>query len=179
MSRSAHVVTCIGPDRPGLVGGLAAVVAGTGGNILDSRMAILGGEFAVIMLVQVADETAGDLDAALQAHADESGLHLFMRPTEAGARPGDGRAYRIRADTLDHPGIVQEVARFFADRDINITALETTAWAAAHTGTPMFSLEMDVSVPTSVSARALREAFETFCGDTDLDATLESVGPRR
>jgi len=40
----------------------------------------------------------------------------------------------------------------------------------------MFTLDMEVSVPATLASRALREAFEQFCLDTDLDATLEPLG---
>ena len=42
------VMTIIGPDRTGLVESVARVVAGHGGNWLESRMCRLGGEFAPV-----------------------------------------------------------------------------------------------------------------------------------
>lgn len=169
------VITCVGSDRPGLVGELSSVIAGCGGNILDSRMALLGGEFAIIMMVEAADHDR--LEAELLRHAEQTGLSLGIRPTRQASATTPGRSYRVRADTMDHPGIVQQVAGFFAERGCNIAELETSVWAAPHTGTPMFTLDMQVSVPATLGSRALREAFDRFCLDTDLDATLDPVGP--
>ena len=177
MSSQSLVVTCIGPDRPGLVGDLTRVVATRSANLEDSRMAILGGEFAIIMLVAVAPEQRAALEADLEAHAASTGLALGIRTTATRPALSPGRSYRVRADTMDHPGIVQQVADFFATRGINITDLETSVWPAPHTGTPMFTLDMQIVVPASVGTRALREAFAGFCADTDLDATLEPSGP--
>ena len=45
------VVSALGADRPGIANELATAAASCGCNIVDSRMAVLGGEFAVIMLI--------------------------------------------------------------------------------------------------------------------------------
>ncbi|MDZ7825021.1 MAG: hypothetical protein U5R48_02060 [Gammaproteobacteria bacterium] len=43
----------------------------------------------------------------------------------------------------------------------------------------MFSLEMQVSVPATVTARGLREAFDQLCAEHDLDAEIEPLRPVR
>ncbi len=176
MSSQALVITCVGPDRPGLVGEVSRIVTGCGGNIQDSRMALLGGEFAIIMLVNVAAGRRTDLETELAAHGKAAGLSIGVRHTTATPAVAPGRSYRVRADTMDHPGIVQQVAAFFAERQCNIAELETSVWPAAHTGTPMFTLDMEVSVPAALASRELREAFDHFCAETDLDASLEPLG---
>lgn len=176
MSNRALVITCVGPDRAGLVGDLTGIIASAGGNILDSRMALLGGEFAIIMLVDVAPDAQPELQDRLESHAAAQGLVIGLRDTNRTAAAAPGRSYRVRADTMDHPGIVQQVAAFFASLQCNIAELETSTWAAPHTGTTMFTLDMEVSVPATLASRSLREAFEQFCLDTDLDATLEPLG---
>ena len=45
--RVMHVaVTAVGADRPGIVAAVSRALYDVGGNIEDSRMAILGGHFA-------------------------------------------------------------------------------------------------------------------------------------
>ena len=46
-NKSYLVLTALGPDRPGLVNEISAMVLAAGANLEDSRMAILGGEFAL------------------------------------------------------------------------------------------------------------------------------------
>lgn len=177
MSSHALVITCVGPDRPGLVGEMTRVIAACDGNILDSRMALLGGEFAIIMLVNVAAGLRPQLEAELEAYATSADLSLGIRATTTTPATAPGRSYRVQAYTMDHPGIVQQVAAFFGERQCNIAELETSVWSAPHTGTPMFSLDMHISVPAAVASRELRHAFEEFCLDTDLDASLEPYIP--
>ena len=177
MSSHALVITCVGPDRPGLVSEVTRVIAACDGNILDSRMALLGGEFAIIMLVNVAAGQRAKLESELEAYAGTADLSLGIRATTTSPAAAPGRSYRVRADTMDHPGIVQQVAAFFGERQCNIAELETSVWSAPHTGTPMFSLDMHISVPAAVSSRELRNAFDSFCLDIDLDASLEPYSP--
>ncbi len=42
------VISTIGRDRPGIVNELSETVFGLGVSIEDSRMTVLGGEFAVV-----------------------------------------------------------------------------------------------------------------------------------
>ena len=51
MATGFVVLTAVGPDRVGIVDDIAGAVSGAGCNIEESKMAVLGGEFAVIMLV--------------------------------------------------------------------------------------------------------------------------------
>src|SRR5581483_12122181 len=60
------VVMLIGPDRPGLVQALAAVIAEHGGNWLEGRMAQLAGKFAGILRIEVAPESLRALTSALE-----------------------------------------------------------------------------------------------------------------
>ena len=66
MSRSL-VLTVIGDDRPGLVGLLASKISTHEGNWLESSMSHLAGKFAGILRVDVAEERATALTAALDA----------------------------------------------------------------------------------------------------------------
>ena len=45
------VISALGTDRPGIVQALSKAVLEYDGSIMDSRMTVLGGEFAVLMLV--------------------------------------------------------------------------------------------------------------------------------
>jgi len=50
------VVTLLGPDRPGLVEMVAGIIAGHGGNWLESRMSRLAGKFAGILRAELPED---------------------------------------------------------------------------------------------------------------------------
>ena len=76
------------------------------------------------------------------------------------------------ARLMDNPGIVHEIANFFSSRNINIDDLHTGTYAAPHTGTPMFSLHLVLSMNAEQSVAQLRDAFLDFCEARNLDATM-------
>lgn len=165
------VIATIGEDRPGLVNELSQLVLETGLNIEDSRMTVLGGEFAVLMSVAGAEADLTALEAKISVHAQTSGLmHLFRRTSERVERAA--RSLHVRVEAVDHPGIVHGIAGFFSERGINIRELETETQHAAHTGAPVFNVQMLVELPEDQSSPALTDAFETFCDTENLDGSI-------
>ena len=164
------VVTMIGQDRPGLVNDLAKLAHDLKLSIEDSRMTVLGGEFAVLMSVSGGALALARLEQKLAQLAEANGLaYLFRRTSDREGVEGC-LPYTVSVTAMDHPGIVYAVASFFSSRNINIHNLDTTTERAPHTGTPIFSLAMEVEVPPTVRITELRDAFFYFCDDRDLDA---------
>ena len=60
------VLTLTGKDKIGLVEHVTSLVVKRGGNVEASRMAHLGGEFAMLMLISLSDGELGGLDQDLQ-----------------------------------------------------------------------------------------------------------------
>ncbi len=68
-------VTAIGRDRPGIVAGITAALLEFGGNVDDSQMSILHGQFAVMLIVSV----PGDADLeAISGRLEEAGGQLGL-----------------------------------------------------------------------------------------------------
>jgi len=167
------VISTIGRDRPGIVNEVSQAVLELNLNIEDSRMTVLGGEFAVLMSVTGGEVSLEMLEVKLQQLCEESGLaFLFRRTEERSAR--HALPYLVRVVAMDHPGIVARIAGFFSERAINIRDLNTETERAAHTGTPIFNLAVTVEVPAGVKISELRSAFEDFCAEQDLDGSLDS-----
>lgn len=169
------VITALGEDRPGIINRLAAAVVDAGCNVVDSRMTVLGGEFAVIQMVSGRWDALAKLENALSGLGDELGLHIHWKRTQDRARTGDLLPYAVEVVAMDHPGIVHQLAQFFSARGINIRDLSTTRYPAAHTGTPMFAVNILLEIPGSTQIAVLREEFLDFCDQMNLDAVFEPV----
>ncbi len=167
------IIATIGEDRPGLVKELSQIVHEMNLNIEDSRMAVLGGEFAVLMSVTGGSVSLDMLEARVKELSDTSGLaYLFRTTTEREST--QVTACVVKVEAMDHPGIVHKVAGFFSERGINIGELETQTEHAAHTGTPIFNLSMKVEVPTDTDIVELSDAFYAFCEDRNLDGAVQA-----
>lgn len=169
------VISALGEDRPGLVNDLSRCVLDAGCNIADSRMTVLGGDFAVILLVAGNWNSVAKLEDQLPALAERLGMTVTSRRTALRETQGNLLPYAVDVVALDNPGIVHNLANFFSSRQINIQDLTTTSYAAAHTGTLMFSVHMRVDIPARLHIATLRDEFMDFCDQLNLDAIIEPV----
>ena len=168
------IVTAVGPDRPGLVGELTGHLHAGGANLLESRMVNLRGQFAVVLLLE-ADEAGGAaLADQLPAAGERMGLKLFVtRQGEAAAPPAAGVPYRLKTYSSDQPGIVHRVTDLLRAHGVNIEDLSTRQESAAFAGTPLFTMDLTLSVPPAVAVRKLRADLESLCDQLNCDVDLE------
>jgi glycine cleavage system transcriptional repressor len=169
------VISALGSDRTGLVYDLTRVVLDCSGNIVDSRMSAFGNEFAMLLLVSGNWHTLAKLETELKKLSDATGITVSLRRTDQRPPRKDVVTYSVDVVCLDQPGIVHNLAGFFSSRAIDIADLGTRSYAAAHTGAPMFSVQMVVHIPGKIHIAALREEFMDLCDQMNLDAILEPV----
>ncbi len=169
------VLSAIGTDRTGVVQDISKVILACGGNIEESRMTTLGAEFAVLMLVSGNWHTLSRLETALDKLTADNNLTISIRKTGARTSQDARMPYAVDVVSLDQQGIVFNLADFFASRDIEIADVATRSYSAAHTGSPMFSVQMAVNVPSGVSISQLRDDFMELSDRLNLDAILEPV----
>jgi glycine cleavage system transcriptional repressor len=172
--KSYLVLTAVGPDRPGLVNEIASVVREAKANVEDSRMAILGGEFALLMLLSGSAEATARFEAACPSLSEKLGLRLIFKHTTRKDATRDFLPYGIRVTGVDRPGIVHNVTSVLAKRGVNLAALESKLSFAPLSGTPMFVLEADLQVPSEVALSELRRELVALCDEENLDFVLES-----
>ena len=168
-------ISAIGADRTGMVHELTRIISECGGNIAESRMAALGSEFGMQLLVGGNWHTLARIESELAKLSDAGAVTVQMRRTELRAPRLDMLPYSIDIVSLDQGGIVSSLSGFFAGRGIEISEVASRAYAAAHTGAPMFSVQMVIQVPSRLHVTQLREEFLDFCDSLNLDAILEPV----
>lgn len=169
------VISALGKDRPGIVDKLSKIILEDECNIVDSRMTVLGGEFAILLMVEGNWNTLTKLEDALPKQGAKLGLTIISKRTDERQSGSKTLPYAIDVVAMDHPGIVHHLANFFSERNINIEDLITSSYAAAHTGTPMFSVRMSISIPAEMHIAGLRDDFLEFCDGMNLDAAMDPI----
>jgi glycine cleavage system transcriptional repressor len=168
------IITAVGPDRPGIVGELTAHLHAAGGNILDSRMVNLRGEFAMMILLEIGEEAAGKFANELPSYGDRIGLRLTVTPQHTTAvRPTDGIPYRLKTYSMDQPGILARLTAVLRAMGVNIEELEARQDSAPFAGSPLFSTEMRITVPRGVPLAQLRRELETVGNELNCDVDLD------
>jgi glycine cleavage system transcriptional repressor len=169
------VLSALGEDRPGIIDELSRCVLDSGCMILDSRMAVLGGDFALLLQVGGNWNNIAKLENQLAGLEKRLGLTIASRRTTDKNATEDMLPYGVDVVALDQPGIVHNLAKFFSQRQINIQEMITSSYPAPHSGTIMFSVHMNVDIPAKTQISTLREEFMEFCDQMNLDAVIEPV----
>jgi glycine cleavage system transcriptional repressor len=171
--KSYLVLTAVGPDRPGLVNEISSLVLAAGANLEDSRMAILGGEFALLVLVSGESKAVVRVEQSAGELGSRLGLSVLTKTTSSQQVPRDFLPHQIRVTGVDRPGIVQRVAAVLAGRGVNVASLESRLAYAPESGTPMFILEAALQIPSALALADLRRELASACTEENWDFTLE------
>ncbi len=164
-------------DRVGLVALVSDFITSRGGNIEDSRMAQLGSEFGLMLLVSGTAEQLARIESdtpRLDASPDMS--VLIRRTRERKATGSTGTACLIKVGAMDHEGIVLAVARAIQQMDINIEALQTWCYHAPNSGAPLFRLEAKLRLPPNRDLTAVRERLALVAEEERLDIEVLARG---
>ena len=169
------VLSALGEDRPGIIDELSRCVLDSGCMVLDSRMAVLGGDFALLLQVGGNWNNIAKLENRIGGLESRLGLMISSRRTADKSATENMLPYGVDVVALDQPGIVHSLAKFFSQRHINIQEMVTSSYPAPHSGTVMFSVHMSVEIPAKTQIATLREEFMEFCDEMNLDAVIEPV----
>jgi glycine cleavage system transcriptional repressor len=170
-------LSAIGRDRPGIVAGVSGALLQHGANIEDSRMAILGGHFTIMLIVStppgadVGALTRGLDDArtrlglgalTLEEVADEHGL---TRPEAS---------HIVTVYGADHPGIVHSVAAAIADMGVNVIDVATHL-VEEEGEQPLYVMMMEVDLPEDVAPDRLDAELRDVAERERLDVSVRAV----
>ena len=167
------IVNAIGPDRPGIVGQFTGHLHDAGANVLDSRMVNLRGQFALILLIEAEGDALTRIKETLPPAAKAMNLRLTLADAEPSARHADGLPFRLKTYSLDQPGIIHRITDVLREHSVNIEDLSARQESAPFAGTPLFLMEMRVTVPPNVPIQKLRTQLQSLCDSLNCDLDLE------
>ena len=171
-------LSAIGSDRPGIVADLAELIYECDCNLEDSSMTVLGGEFAVLLLLSGTGPEVDDrLRGACKRIEWEKRLTVFFRPLEGEPVPyGAGQMlapYEFQAVGVDKAGIVAKVCRCLANHGINIRQLQSQSRPEPQSGTPLYTMRVSLDVPGAVNVDAVRGELDQIAAELRIDVALE------
>lgn len=172
-----YAVTVIGRDQPGIAAAIAELLAGAQANIEDSRMTILGGHFAVMMLVSLppgADEQElrGGLDEVRERLGLEAAVLGAVADYSGAARPESTHVLTVYG--ADHPGIVASVCGELAKHAVNIDDLATRV--AEGGDVTLYTMICELTLPPTVSPGDLASALAEVGQQQGVETVLRELG---
>lgn len=170
-----YAVAVVGADRPGIAAALAESLHRAGANIEDSRMSILGGRFAVMMLVMLPrDADLESLRADLDGVRERLGLDAaVIDPVEGatGARPEPTHVLTVYG--ADHPGIVHAVCAALADQAVNIDDLATRLVGSPES--PVYTMICELTLPGGLSPDDLNQVLARVGEQQGVEVVLREL----
>lgn len=170
-------VSVIGKDRPGIVASVTRVLFELGFNIEDSACTILGGQFAMILIVFHESFQEGvDFERSFE-DLRNVGLTISVTSVKEGEitheRSFTGKPFILSVYGADRPGIVFRVSDELASRKVNITDLHTQLVGTKER--PIYVMLLEVDIPDSVDMEEFRGVLEEVKRDLSVNITLKPI----
>lgn len=171
------ILTAVGTDRPGIVDEVSEFIFQRGGNIEDSRMVNLRGQFAMMVLIGGETSVIEKVRAGLDELSRASRLHAELRPAEASRSAASAQAmpFRLTASAMDQAGLVHRFAHLLREMNVNIESMDTHLTAAPVTGAPMFEMELILSIPRETALVQVRRKLGQLCDELNIDWDLSAM----
>lgn len=172
------VISALGEDRPGIVREIARELYRLGCNIEDSTMTQLRGDFAVMMVISAPPEiTPEQVEKNFDRIHREMGLSVEVRPFVESKKKNALSAHHNRCILSlsggDRPGIVYEVSKLLAEREINISDIKTRVLSDSSGDTYIMVLEIEL--PREVKFSALKVEISGLAEELKVDITLDPM----
>ncbi|MCW8884972.1 MAG: ACT domain-containing protein [Motiliproteus sp.] len=169
--KTSLVLTLIGPDKPGLVELVSGTLAEHRANWQQSSMSRLAGKFAGILIASVGKERTESLLKALD-QLEAQGLKVIAE-VDSGSGERQGQALTLELIGHDKPGIVREISRALAKRDISVDKLETEVVSGSMSAELLFKAQAQLLVPAGTDLDELQDGLEAIASDLMVDITLD------
>ena len=169
-------LSALGRDRPGIVAGVTERLLAHGVNVEDSRMAILRGHFAMVLVLSAPEDVdaaalAADLDAVGERLELEAVLLREVPGLESEAAPAPSHVVTVYG--ADHPGIVHAVTAALAELEVNVADLQTRL--VGEEERPLYVMVLEVVCPPGVEAARVQEALQPAATAQGVDVSVRAL----
>ncbi|MBN2008177.1 transcriptional regulator [candidate division KSB1 bacterium] len=169
------VLTLNGHDRVGIVDHVTKLVLEYDGNVEASRMARLGGEFAMLMLISVPSEKYETLNAGLKSLEKENFTVATFQTGNTDTLNYTGwLPYQMEVNGADHEGIIHHITHYLAQRGINIETMDTSMMKAPMSGTPLFRMTAVIVVPPQLYVKDWQEDLINVGDEMNVDIEVSA-----
>lgn len=167
------VITAVGSDRPGICNRLTQVVTHAGGNIVDSRIALFGKEFTLIMLVSGETNAITRIETILPSVSVEHDLMVVMKRTAPHQAPQYTYKIECTVHSEDRIGLTEAFTQFFSNHNINISELSAQTLPASNgDGVNQFHISISGLTELEINTDKLNASFKKLCDTLSVTGEL-------
>lgn len=170
------ILFLMGKDRPGIVDEVSTFLFEKSANIEDSRMAVMGGCFSVMVLFSCSGEELENIDVGL-SELESLGFETSLHGAKAPETAFDAFEVPLKMEvtSMDHPGIVQKVVRILRHHDVNICAMKTRTAGAPLSGAPIFNMVLEGVVPGEKQLPMVKRDLTELASEMNMDLDFQDM----
>ncbi|MCW8334274.1 glycine cleavage system protein R [Vibrio sp. SCSIO 43135] len=171
------VITAVGTDRPGICNQVVHLVTQSGCNIVDSRIALFGNEFTLIMLLSGNANGISRVETTLPLLGQEHDLITMMKRTSTHDLIDNAYTIEVFVESDDQVGLTEKFTQFFADKDIGLGSLsaQTISKSKVQSEKDQFHIALTASVDSGCNLMQLQEEFDALCQSLDVQGSLNFI----
>lgn len=171
------VITAVGTDRPGVCNQVVHLVTQSGCNIIDSRIALFGEEFTLIMLLSGKANNITRVETTLPLLGQEHDLITIMKRTAPHDVIENSYTLEVFVESDDKLGLTEQFTQFFADRNIGLDSLsaQTINKSKVQLDNDQFHISITASVQSECNLMQLQEEFNSLCQSLSVQGSLNFI----
>jgi len=171
-NKFTYVLNVVSNDHPGIVAAVSSAVHHIGGNIESCSQTVLDGYFTFILVVSFSEKMdADEISALVKQHGGlQTGYKVVALPMETSgeqSRATETDVFVITAFGKDRPGIVKEISKYLADKQINILDFYTRCDGGE------FTMMGQVQIPSRLDLRMLQADLEAIGEEFEFTVQLQ------
>jgi glycine cleavage system transcriptional repressor len=167
-----YIMTAFGLDRPGIVADVTKLLFDNGCNLEETTMTQLADEFTLILLFTCQEKEVEELlQRECRRLERDKGISAFVRPLQKrqAAKRWDLVSCVLHVEGEDQAGIVYKVSQFLADRELNISNLQSSVKSSPGSGTTFYVMDIHVQVPAGVSMSEMETGLSAVADELTVD----------
>jgi glycine cleavage system transcriptional repressor len=163
------VVTAMGTDRPGIVNELTKLVTQTDCNIVDSRLAVFGNEFTLILLLSGQWNAITRFETDLSIRSAQLELITIMKRTSEHKLINYEGQVSIKLDGKDAQGCIGLFTQYLAEKQVDLCSFRTKVKSGYQ------RIEMLINLTDNTDYPALQKHFDKLAQELSLTIRYEHL----
>ena len=169
-------LTIVGRDRPGIVSQVTEILFKQGCNLADSSCSILGGQFAMILILGHPEFTDRKSFGDAFKPLEDADLSVALRVLKPGGEVRsniEGDLCMISVYGSDKPGIVYRVAKVLGEKQVNITDLNTKLVGTEER--PVYVMVIEAALPEGVEEENVDKWLAPIRNELQVDISVRII----
>lgn len=168
------VVTAMGADRPGLVSKLARLASDCDCDIVDSRMALFGNEFTLIMMLSGSWASITKIETSLPSLSVELELMTVMKRTSKHTPQNYISRIEVTFNGQDQRGTMKRISQFLADRSLDLGAVRSYSEELPD-GSQTQHVFLAINIPEKVELDKLETSIQALAEEMTLTCNIKRM----